>query len=79
MKIEALTNIGSSTGYGKMWLYRTEDDTKATVKTVGYFGEGHDYGIENKEFIMIHCSDANFIGILYVTAGVVTLGAIDAF
>lgn len=63
----------------KAWTYHGGADNKATLKGAGYFnGAANLFTVGDR--LLLHASDADFDAhVSDITAGVVTIAAIDAF
>lgn len=76
---ENLDPTGSgSKGTGTYGLYTTTSDNKAAVKGAGYFNTVADE-MSRVAVILIQATDATFEAKVAVSAGVVTLSAVDGF
>lgn len=77
--LQGLENHSGSGGGKKIWSYNGGTDNKAAVKGTGYFNSAA--GLLNVgDRILIHASDADFDAhVSAISAGVVTIAAIDAF
>jgi len=77
-KLKYLQNLSGSLGV-KAWTFDADGDAKATVKGAGYFNDAANH-LTVGDRIMIHASDADFDAhVSDITAGVVTIAAIDTF
>lgn len=77
--LQGLENHSGSGGGVKIWSYNAGSDAKATVKGAGYFNSA-DGLLTVGDRILIHASDADFdANVSAISAGVVTVAAIDAF
>ena len=66
-----------SRGSGARGIYLTTDN-KATVKGAGYFNDASNE-LGSTKALLIIASDATFEAKVSISAGVVTLAAVDAF
>jgi len=74
-----LENLAGSGGGRKIFSYATTADNKAAVKGAGYFNEAAGL-LTVGDRIAIHCTDADFdCHVSAISAGVVTIAAVDAF
>ena len=71
------TGSGSK-GAGARAIYSSTADNKATVKGAGYFNSVANE-LTNVKAMLIVATDATFEAKVSVSAGVVTLAALDAF
>lgn len=76
--LKNLENHGGSGAGVKLWSYSTGDN-KAAVKGTGYFNTAA-YLLTVGDRLHIHASDADFDAhVSAISAGAVTIAAIDAF
>jgi len=71
------TGSGSK-GTGIRAIYNHPTDTKATIKTAGYFNSVANEMVRIKTILIIS-SDATFEAKVSVASGVVTIAALDTF
>jgi len=77
--LQGLENHSGSGGGIKIFSYNAGADAKAAVKGTGYFNSAAAL-LNVGDRILIHASDADFDAhVSAITAGVVTIAAIDAF
>jgi len=76
--LQGLENHSGSGGGIKIFSYNAGADAKAAVKGAGYFNTADILSVGDR--ILIHASDADFDAhVSAISAGVVTIAAIDAF
>ena len=77
--LQGLENHSGSGGGIKIFSYNGAPDNQAAVKGAGYFNTAADI-LTVGDRILIHASDADFDAhVSVISAGVVTIAAIDAF
>jgi len=76
--IKSLENHSGSGGGSKIWSYHGTD-TKVATKATGFFNPAAGL-MSVGDRVLIHASDADFDAhVSAVSAGVVTIAAVDAF
>jgi hypothetical protein len=77
-----ITKLENHSGSGpapKLWTYDSGTDNRAAVKGAGYFNSAANL-LTVGDRIMIHASDTDFdCHVSAISAGVVTIAAVDAF
>lgn len=75
---QKLTPHDAASKGSKLWTYSSATDNKAAIKGTGYFN-GAANKLQTGDTIMLTATDATFQAKISVSAGVVTLAALDAF
>lgn len=75
-----LNNVAGSTGYVNLWLYDHNGDTKADIKGSNYFLDAcNEYGMKSSDVLIVRCSDARYMCVVFYNGTTATTAALSTF